>query len=92
MAILTSKEAEEIANKLEAEIKPGRRHPKVLVRWKGRIVAQYGIRRGSGDVSHNYISRQLFISFRETLDLARCPLTREQYFQILRLKGKLPST
>ena len=89
MAILTSKEAESIAKKLEAEIIPGRRHPKVIVRWQGTIVAQYGIRRGSRDVSHNYIPNQLFISFREALDLARCPRTKEWYFNALRSKGKL---
>ena len=90
MRTLTSKEAEQIAAKLNAEVKEGRGHTRVLVRWQGRLVASYGIRRGSRETSHDYIPRQIFLSFRQTLDLARCPLTRDQYFEILRSSGKLP--
>lgn len=89
MRTLTSREAEQIASKLEAEVKEGRGHARALIRWQGRIVASYGIRRGSRETSHDYIPKQMFLTFRETLDLARCPLTKEGYFEILRQKGKL---
>jgi len=89
MRTLTSKEAEQIAAKLEAEIKEGRGHARALIRWQGRIVASYGIRRGSRETSHDYVPKQIFLTFRETLDLARCPLTKEGYFEILRQRGKL---
>jgi len=91
MKILTSREAGEIARKLGANIDEGRKHAKVKIRWQGRIVASYNIRRGSGETSHDYIPKQTFISSRQALDLARCPLSRDQYFEILRSKGKLPS-
>jgi hypothetical protein len=53
-------------------------------------VASYGIRRSSHEVSHDYISRQLFITTRQAIDLARCPLGRDDYFEILRLHHRLP--
>jgi hypothetical protein len=90
MRTLTSKEAEEIATKLNAEIQEGRGHKRVLIRWQGRVVASYGIRRGSRETSHDYIPRQIFLTFRETLDLARCPLSSSQYFELLRSRGRLP--
>lgn len=89
MRTLTSREAEQIASKLEAEVKEGRGHARALIRWQGRIVASYGIRRGSRETSHDYIPKQIFLTFRETLDLARCPLTKEGYFEIVRQRGKL---
>ena len=89
MRTLTSREAQQIASKLEAEIKEGRGHARALIRWQGRIVASYGIRRGSRETSHDYVPKQIFLTFRETLDLARCPLTKEGYFEILRQRGKL---
>ncbi|MBF6571246.1 MAG: hypothetical protein IVW54_20475 [Candidatus Binataceae bacterium] len=54
------------------------------------IVASYGIRRSSHEVPHDYISKQLFISTRQAIDLARCPLSRDDYFEILRLHQRLP--
>lgn len=89
MRTLTSRDAWEIQKKLDGEIKEGRKHPQVIVRWEGKVVGRYGVRRGSGETGHDYIPEQLSISFRQALDLVRCPLTKEGYFEILRAKGKL---
>ena len=52
--IFTQKEAEKIAEKLGADFKE-KRHLVALIRYKGKIVAQYGIRRSSKAVGHDYI-------------------------------------
>jgi hypothetical protein len=89
MRALTQKEAIAVAKKLHAEILHGSDHDQAIIRFNGRIVARYGIRRSSKDVGHDFMPQQLFISLRQTFDLARCPLSREAYFDILRSKGML---
>lgn len=91
MRHLTAVEAEQIATKLDAEIDDRRRHAVVLIRWQGKIIATYGIRRGSRETGHDYIPRQIFLTLRETVNLARCPLSKEEYFNLLRARGKLPT-
>jgi hypothetical protein len=82
------REAEAIAKKLDAEIRTGRKHDLVVIRWRGTIVCKYGMRRGSS--SHPYIPNQIGLSLRQAIDLARCPLSRDEYFKLLRRKGWLP--
>ena len=78
----TQKEANAIARKLEAEVKDkGGNHAKAIIRYQGRIIATYGIRRSSKSVGHNHIPKQLFISPHQAFDLARCPLERDEYFE-----------
>jgi hypothetical protein len=91
MKTLTQTEANAIAKKLGAEMKQGTKHLKAIIRYKGQIIASYGIRRSSQSVGHGHIPPQIFVSFQEAIDLARCPLQRDQYFEILRSKGKLPT-
>ena len=90
MKTLTADEAERIAMKLNAESEERRGHKIAYVRWQGKFIASYGIRRASKEVGHDYIPRQLFITMREALNLARCPLSRDEYFNLLRTRGKLP--
>lgn len=87
---LTQREAQAIARKLDAEIKKGAKHDQAIIRYANRIVARYGIRRASKAVGHSYIPKQLFISPQQALDLAQCPLDKDEYFEILRKKGFLP--
>ncbi len=87
---MTSREdAERIAKKLGADVRPGRKHDLAVVRHGGRYITQYGIRRGSRDLPHPHIHRQLHISPRQTRDLADCPMSADQYFQTLARKGLL---
>ncbi len=74
MKTITAKEAEQIAAKLNAELEERRGHKIAYVRWQGKFIAHYGIRRGS-----------------KALDLARCPLSKIAYFNLLRTRGKLPA-
>ena len=91
MSLFTQTEAEAIAKKLKADIEKGRKHEQALIRYQNQIIARYGIRRGSRSLGHDHIPRQIFLNTRQTLELARCPLSTEQYFEILRAAGKLPS-
>jgi len=86
--LLKAKEARAIANKLECEIQNGRKHDNAIIRWNGKYIAQFGIRRDA-KASHDYIPNQIFISLRQAQNLARCPLSRDEYFQILQQKSKL---
>ncbi len=83
-------DAREIAKKLKAEIVQGRRHDLAVFRYKGKQVAQFGISRGSKDQSHDYIPRQLYITYKQCRDLRDCPLTLEGYTEILANKQLLP--
>lgn len=90
MSMFTQKEAEAIAKKLRATIEKGRKHDQVFIRYQEKIVARYGLRRGSKPMGHDYIPQQIFLTTRQTLELARCPLSAQEYFDILRTSGKLP--
>jgi hypothetical protein len=84
-----TREAEQIAAKLDASVEQGRNHARAVVRWNGKFIAQFGIRRGK-NVGHDYIPKQIFITMRQARDLARCPLSRQGYFEILAEHQKLP--
>lgn len=81
--MLTADHGEQIARKLQAD-RVESRHVRIYVKWNGKIVASYGIRRGSREHGHDFIAKQLFIRTREALDLARCPMSRDEYFRKLR--------
>jgi hypothetical protein len=78
-SLLNADDAENIALKLGAEITEGRKHTRVLVRLNGQFVGQYSVRRGSGELGHDFIPRQIQATIREAIDLSRCPLSREGF-------------
>ena len=80
-----------IANKLEAEISEGRKHAKAVIRINGTYIGQFGIRR-SKNVGHDYIPKQIHVTTKEALGLARCSLYKQDYERILKDRGKLPAT
>lgn len=87
----TRQDARAIAKKLGAEVQTKhKKHDMAIVRYHGRIVARYGIRRASGEVGHDHIPHQLYISRQQALALARCSLDRDGYFVVLREQGLLP--
>ena len=87
--MLTADSALTIANKLQAEISEGRKHTNVVVRIDGTYIGRFGIRRGR-NFGHDYIPRQIYVTMREALGLARCSLYRADYERILKERGKLP--
>lgn len=86
--MLTKRHAEDIARKLGAYIRPGTKHDLAVVEYKNRRVVQFGIRRGSkSDASHDHLPGSLHLTAHDTLELARCPLSREQWLQRMKDKG-----
>ena len=87
--MLTADSALTIANKLQAEISEGIKHTNVVVRIEGTYIGRFGIRRNR-NVGHDYIPRQIYVTMKEALGLARCSLYRADYERILKERGKLP--
>ena len=89
MAIITKELALEIVKKLKAKVvKRAKPHDIAVVRHEGKIVAQFGVRRGSRkDLGHDHIPEQIFLSPRQARELGRCPLSREDWIKIIREKG-----
>ncbi len=81
------KEAASIARKPDAKIEKKRKYDSAIIRHEGQIIARYGIRRSSHDVSHSYVPRQIHVSPAEAESLARCSLGKDDYFNILREHG-----
>ena len=88
-SLLKGDSALTIANKLEAEISEGRKHTKALVRIRGTYIGMFGIRRDK-NVGHDYIPRQIHVTTKQALALARCSLYKADYERILKDQGKLP--
>ena len=89
--IITKELALKIAEKLEAEISDSTGgHTRASVFHEGRLIASFGIRRGSEkDKGHDFIHSQLYIGPHDAKMLAQCPLTREGWIKKLRDKGKI---
>lgn len=85
------KDALKIARKLGAEIKDGRKHPQVVVRYQNYVIGQFGIQRASQEKDHKWIPRQIHLSRQKTEELCRCTFGKDDYFELLRNKGILPS-
>lgn len=90
MAIITKQLAVEIAKKLKAEVcKRNKAHDIALVYHEGKMVAHFGIRRGSNkNLSHDHITDQIFLRPRQARLLGQCPMSREEWVKIVAEKGK----
>lgn len=89
MMPMTQVHAEKIANKLGAEFEEGRKHKKIKVRYCGKVIARFNIRRASRQVRHGFIPDQLHISRKKVMELADCSMTKEAYFEALREIGMI---
>jgi hypothetical protein len=59
-----------------------------MVFHEGLCIAMFGIRRGSEkDLGHDHISRDLHLGPSKARLLAQCPLTREDWLEIMRRRG-----
>lgn len=91
MAVITKELAGKIARKLKAKLrKQSRRHDIFAVYHEGKMVAQFGIRRGSKkNLGHDHIPEQIFVGTRDARLLGQCPLKREDWVKIITEKGKV---
>ena len=84
--MLTQTDARAIAKKLNATLKPGRKHDIVEIRLNGKYIGQYGISRGSKEHPHDHISRQMFLTAKQCREFRECSLSVEDYIKILTAK------
>lgn len=91
---ITKEHAEKIVDKLDAKVVTSRgAHDRAEFYYNGILVASFGIRRSSRkDIGHDFIPADLYLSHRQTLDLANCPLSYEDYIEILKSKGYIQMT
>jgi len=89
MAIITKELALEIVKKLKAKVvKRAKAHDIALIEHEGRIIAQFGIRRGSKkDLGHDHIPEQIFLRPKQAKELGQCPLSGEDWIRIITEKG-----
>lgn len=78
----TQLDARSIAKKLDATITNAKAHDRAIIHYDGRRVADFGIRRGSRELSHDFLPKQLELTRKQTLELSRCQLTKGAYFDI----------
>lgn len=90
MAIITKELAIKIVKKLKADVVTRRKaHDIALVYHEGKMVADFGIRRGSNkELAHDHIPEDIFLRPSETRLLAQCPMSREDWVKIITEKGK----
>jgi hypothetical protein len=86
--MITKDHAAKIAVKLHATFRQGGNHDIAVIEYEGKRIAQFGIRRGSRrDAGHDHVPASIYVSTRSALDLARCPMSYEQWIDVLREKG-----
>lgn len=80
---VTKQHAKKIVSKLGAEVVKGTKaHDRAIVYHNGIVVATFGIRRGSNANSgHGHIPNDLQINQHDTLRLANCPMSREEWIR-----------
>lgn len=90
--MLTADDGEKIAKKLSATFKnKNRKHKIAIFHVNSKEVGRYGIRRGSGELDHNYIHRQIHVSMAEAEGFSQCRLYFPDFVQILKKNNFYPS-
>ena len=92
MAKITRDHALKIVKKLGAEREEGigKRHDFYSVLHAGKLLALFGIRRCSRrDTAHGHIPSQLHVSPHQARLLAQCPMSRDDWLNLMEEKGFL---
>lgn len=90
MKQLVQSDAWAIQEKLKAEVdNSARKHILVKFWHNGVLVIQFGIRRGSGELGHGYIPKEMKISQKECREFRKCNISVPQYIEILKAKGHI---
>jgi hypothetical protein len=87
--MITQDHAEFIAKKLGCIPREGRAHKYQELFDGERLILKFGIRRGSKELPHGHIPRDLHLKQKECNQLHDCTISKEQYLQILRDRGYL---
>ena len=82
--MITKVDAQAIAKKLKAEMEPGRRHDLAKIRYQQKLIASFGIQRGSKkDQGHDYIPQQIYLSNTQTKSMAQCNISYDQWIKVM---------
>ena len=88
--IITKEHAVKIAKKLKAKMRQEKAQAYAEIFYNECLIAWFGIRRSSEkDKGHDHIQRDLHINSHQAKLLAACPLTREDWLEIMSDKGFL---
>lgn len=87
--MLTQDDAEAIANKLGCTSEEGRSHKYYELFLDNKLVTRFGVRRASKEKGQGHLPRELHITQKQCRDLSKCPLSKDEYLQILREKNLL---
>lgn len=80
-------DAQAIAKKLKATFpKKGKKHDIAVVSYAGKAIVQFGIRRGSGGLGHDYIPSQIHVTNQQARNLANCPMSYEEWVSVMKAK------
>jgi hypothetical protein len=86
--IITRELADNIVEKLDAQIEHGRKHDVAYVYHDGKMIAHFGIRRGSEkDQGHDHIPHCLHYSPSDTKELGICKKYKTDWLENMRKKG-----
>lgn len=89
---MKAKEAIQIFNKLDMEIREGR-DTLAFFKWQNRIILWSKVPHKKGELKGKlryFIRQQLKLNEKQFKDLQECKIWREQYLEILKAKGLLP--
>jgi hypothetical protein len=87
--LLTQDDAEAIAHKLGCASYEGKGHKYYELFVDDRLVTGFGIRRASKEKGHGHLPHDLHITQKQCKDLGKCPLSKDEYLEILREKNLL---
>ena len=80
--------AHAIAKKLKAKILNKKKHDLAVIYYDEKRIMNFGIRRGSRDSQgHDHLPNNLHLSPHDTLELARCPLSYDDWIEKMKDKG-----
>lgn len=86
--MLNRDDANKIAVKLKARRHPGAKHEIAVIEYDGKMISQFGIRRGSRtDQGHDFIPARIHLGMRDTQSLAECTFSYEDWIQRMKDKG-----
>ena len=90
--IVTKELAIKILKKLGAsKIRSGKAHDDFEVEYQGVVIVSTSLRRGSEkDLGHDHMPSDLHIGKSQAKRLGQCPLSKQEYLDILQENGFLP--
>ena len=88
MRDITKDHADKIRRKLKMKVKSGSKHDIAQFWYNKKIICSFGIRRGSKrNIQHSFIPDQIHVSHSQALALAQCPMSRDEWIQLMVEKG-----